>query len=107
MADKLTEIEMILKKYIREQNAHNQRMNNFATSQEIVNTKVSEDMDELKRGLYGDPKNKVSGLIDRQTKSESDIKGIKTRNARLGWYGAGFITAINGIIYFIKELVHK
>jgi|ERR1044072_3845414 hypothetical protein len=107
MADKLTEIEMILKKYIREQNAHNQRMNSFATSQEIVNSKVSEDMDELKRGLYGDPKNKVPGLIDRQTKTEEDVKKIKTRNARVTWYAAGFVGALNGAIYFIKELFHK
>lgn len=105
--DRLLEIEMMLKKHIREQNLHNASMKTFCANQEVVNTTVTDTLAELKRGVHGDPANEVAGLIARQKKSEESIKIIKTKQQRLSWYAAGVVVGLNTAIYFIKELLHK
>lgn len=103
--DKMTEIEMILKKFIREQGDHNRKMNVFVTSQEVANTKLSEDVEEVKRGLYGDPKNEVVGVIGKIKSMDTIVKSLKSFNARAMYWGTGVLVGINAAIYFIKEHV--
>lgn len=104
----LQSIEMILKKFIREQNQHNQKMNVFVTNQELVNTSVTNDLSDVKRGVYGDEKNKVVGLLDRQNATEKEVKTIKAKQTKLGRIAAGIVLGFNAAIFLIKELLfHK
>jgi hypothetical protein len=105
---KLDNLEMILKKFIREQNTHNQRVNLFCANQEALNTQIAEDVNEVKRGLYGDPKNEVVGVITRQNLYAQELKKVKLRLNRAFWWGGGVIAGLNVAIFFIKEwFTHK
>jgi hypothetical protein len=104
-ADKMTEIEMILKRFIREQGEHNRKMDLFATSQEVANTKLSEDVEEVRRGLYGDPKNEVVGVIVKIKTMDTSVKALKAFKARAVYWGTGVLVGVNAAIYFIKEHV--
>lgn len=112
----LQSIEMILKKFIREQNQHNQKMNVFVANQELINTRVTDDLDEVKRGVYGDKKNKVLGLLDRQGNvekglselkeaTEKDIRAIKSKQTKLGRVAAGIVIGFNAAIFLVKEFL--
>lgn len=108
--DKLTEIEMILKRHIREQTIHNQRMGSFATSQELVNNQISSDISTINRGLYGDPTNDVPGLLERQKTTElevhkvsTSVKGIKTTQAKITAAAAAVVAVGNVVFYLVKS----
>lgn len=100
---KLDSIEMILKKFIREQNQHNQRVNVFVANQEMTNTELTRTVDEVKRGLYGDPTNEVKGVITKQTLYETELKKVKLRMNRAFWWGSGAIAGINVAFFLVKE----
>lgn len=40
---------------------------------------VKKELDDIKRGVHGDPANKVPGLIDRQLEDERRIKDIEDK----------------------------
>lgn len=112
--DKLTEIEMILKRHIREQNIHNQRMGAFATSQELVNTQISLDISTLRRGIYGDADNDVPGLLEKQkitdlevSKISVTIKSVKTRQVRIlaaaSAVATGIVAMLNVVFLLVKS----
>lgn len=100
---KLDNIEAILKKYIREQNQHNHRVNLFVASQEMVNTELTASVAEVKRGLYGDPNNEVKGVITKQALYETELKKVKLRINRAFWWGSGAIAGINVAFFLVKE----
>lgn len=105
--DKLDSIEMILKKFIREQNDHNRQVNIFMTSQAATNVKLTEDIDEVKRGLYGDPKNEVKGVITKQLLFDTELKKVKLKLNRAFWWGAGVIAGVNVAFFLVKEYFSK
>lgn len=108
MPDKLDTIEMILKKFIREQGQHNGRVNEFMIQQETQNTKVIEEIDSVKRGVYGDPQNQNPGLLDRQKVTEETVRRIKSKQSKTFWWASGAVAGLNVAIYFVKELfTHK
>lgn len=98
--EKLHEIEMILKKFIREQNDHKRQVNFFISEQTATTAKMAEDMDEVKRGLYGDPKNEVPGIM-------ATVKSLKTFKTKALYWGSGVIVGVNVAIFLIKELITK
>jgi hypothetical protein len=98
--EKLREIEMILKKFIREQNDQNRHVNFFISEQTATSAKLSEDVDEVKRGLYGDPKNEVVGIM-------TTVKALKTFKTRALYWGSGVIVGVNIAIFLIRELITK
>jgi hypothetical protein len=98
--DKLTELEMILKKFIREQNEQNRHANFFMQEQSTTQAKLVEDVEEIKRGLYGDPKNEVVGIM-------TTVKMLKTFKTRAVYWGSGLVVGVNGAIYFVKHLFDK
>lgn len=100
---KLDSIEMILKKFIREQNEHNRRVNVFVGNQELTNTELIASVAEVKRGLYGDPANEVKGVITKQNIYEVELKKVKTRLNRAFWWGSGAIAGINVAFFLVKE----
>lgn len=60
--------------------------------------KQGNDIDEIKRGLYGDQRNKLPGLIDRQINDEKEIAAIKASNEKAKWWAAGFTAALTLIV---------
>lgn len=98
---------MILKKYIREQNDHNRKVNEFMLNQSLVNTNLTNDLGEVKRGVYGDIKNKVPGLIDRQGTMETDLKTVKGRQRKVYFTAGGIILGFNACIFLVKEFFFK
>lgn len=65
------------------------------------------DIAHIKRGLYGDPVNKLPGLIDRQIEDEAEIKKLKDQQSRTLWIVTGFGAAVSVIFNFLKELFWK
>lgn len=106
--DNSRELEMILKKFIREQNEHNRQVNFFMNSQSATTAKLIEDVEEIRRGVYGDKANEVVGLITKQSIFDTELKKVKLKLNRAFWWGSGVIAGLNVAIYFVKELfTHK
>lgn len=55
--------------------------------------KQGKDIERINRGLYGDPDNKLPGLIDRQISDETRIKNLEQHNDRQKWWTGGAIAA--------------
>lgn len=51
-------------------------------------------IDRINRGLYGDPDNKLPGLIDRQISDETRIHKLELHNDRQKWYAGGIFAVI-------------
>jgi RNA binding exosome subunit len=75
----------------------------------------TKDLATIKRGVYGDPVNKVSGLIDTDRMQDEVLKDhqnqineLKEENKKRKWTLAGFSAAISitgGIIWhFVKDI---
>lgn len=56
--------------------------------------KQGKDIERINRGLYGDPDNKLPGLIDRQISDEGRIQKLETHNDRQKWYLGGIGVAL-------------
>lgn len=73
---------------------------------------MREDMATLKRGVYGDPANKVKGLLERQDADEKRMNGIDGKLEKVDrklWrigvmMGAG-VAAVDFIIIYVKEFL--
>lgn len=68
------------------------------------------ELETIKRGIYGDPKNKVLGLIERQDNDEqrmdeSDKRMTKIENKqyKIGLLLAGILMGVDVIWNFIKQ----
>ena len=59
------------------------------------------DVKTIKRGLYGDPDNKVIGLIERQDKDEIRLDALeaidRSQNLKKKWF-TGLLVVATGII---------
>jgi hypothetical protein len=62
---------------------------------------LAEETAIIKRGLYGDPKNKVRGLIDRQDQDEERITKIENRQTKSIAIVTGFATGLTFVIEFV------
>jgi hypothetical protein len=58
---------------------------------------IKEDMEDVKLGIYGNEKNKVLGLLDRQIKDEERIEKLETFRKKAMWIGTGFVAALQAI----------
>lgn len=75
---------------------------------------MREDMATVKRGIYGDPSNKVRGLLERQDDDETRMDGLEARQEKTDrklWkigvmMGAG-VAAVDFIIMYIKNFTTK
>lgn len=69
---------------------------------------IKNDVDAINRGLYGDPKNKVSGLIDRQDMDERRIAAIEGNQKKffavLGFIGVAVQVALNLVWDYVKGI---
>jgi hypothetical protein len=78
---------------------------------DVLIQKVDEikiEVDTIKRGIYGDQKNKVSGLIDRQDLDERRISAIEGNQKRffavLGMIGVAVQVALNLVWDYVKGM---
>lgn len=66
------------------------------------------NIDRINRGLYGDPDNKLPGLIDRQISDEDRIRRLERHNDRQKWYlggiGVAFMIAWEVVGDFVRSL---
>lgn len=76
-----------------------------ADAQEILKLQkqIQQDVNSIKRAIYGDEMNKVPGLIDRQIIDEKEIARLKDAKKKFYWIAAGFLMAIQ----FVREFVVK
>lgn len=77
-------------------------LKDFIDSQNRVNKEFIEELHTISRGLYGDPQNKVPGLIQRQERDEDDIRKLKAFQTKLSilW---GMIIVTAGVVWeFIR-----
>lgn len=57
---------------------------------------------DIKRGVYGDPVNKVLGLIDTDKEQHKRIKSLEERDKKRIWIGLGALAVIEVVIQIIK-----
>jgi hypothetical protein len=65
-------------------------------------------MDELasiKRGIYGDEKNKYQGLIDRQDRDERRIDAIENRQWKSAFIIGGLLVVLEVAWNYLKDKV--
>lgn len=81
----------------------------FIAEQKAFNKTILDEVHTLNRGLYGDQKNGVKGLVQRQEEDESarfdmkkEIHQLKGFRNKMIWTGVGFIAGIQGIWELIK-----
>jgi hypothetical protein len=73
-------------------------------NQELMQRNMSKVMDDtgtIKRAIYGDPDNLVSGLIHRQVEDENRIKKLEDIKKKFVWVAGGFIIAFEVVKAFI------
>jgi hypothetical protein len=78
---------------------------------DVLIQKVDEikiEVDTIKRGIYGDQKNKVAGLIDRQDLDERRISAIEGNQKRffavLGMIGVAVQVVLNLVWDYVKGM---
>lgn len=76
------------------------RFDEMLTMQKETLVQVS----DISRAIYGDEKNKVPGLLERQSADEADIQKLKDAKKKFVWIASGILIAINGLMHF-KDLV--
>lgn len=64
---------------------------------------MQSELQSVKRGVYGDPTNKVSGLIDTDLSQHQRIKKLETVKNKFIWGGAGMIIVIELLILLFKK----
>jgi hypothetical protein len=73
------------------------------TSEEKLD-KILSEVDQIKRGLYGDAVNKVPGLMQDHYELKTDVKKLKDGRKKIMWVSAGFIAAVQAIWFYLKEI---
>lgn len=65
---------------------------------------LSEEVDVVKRGVYGDEKNSVPGLIQNSESQNKRIKVLEEIKKRFVWIAGGVLLVIEAI-HYAKELL--
>lgn len=72
---------------------------------------VREELATIKRGVYGDPDNKVPGLMDRQLEDERRIKVIEderkaeaVKKKTILWIGGSIVAAFQTLLAALYHL---
>lgn len=58
---------------------------------------VKQDTNTIKRAIYGDPDNLVSGLIHRQVEHGNRIKALENMRLKIIYASGGFVIALKAI----------
>jgi hypothetical protein len=69
---------------------------------------IGDKVESIDRGLYGDAKNKVAGLMQKQFEVEDRVKVLEDKDKKRMWMVAGFSSAaglgIPSLLDWIKKL---
>ena len=65
---------------------------------------LKRDTTTIKRAIYGDPDNLVSGLIHRQIEDENKIRRLDEFKKKFVWVALGFLAAIEAIKTFLFRI---
>jgi len=84
-------------------------LKDFILEQRSFNKTILDEVHSLNRGIYGDSKNGVKGLIDRQNEDdiriaalETDVHKLKGFRKQIVWTGAGFLAGLQALWEWIK-----
>jgi hypothetical protein len=77
----------------------------LAAQLEKFANETKRDLSVIKRGVYGDPENKVKGLIERQDSDEERIGKIEKRQWKIGVLMAGGVAMVDFVIIYVKEFL--
>lgn len=64
--------------------------------------RMENEIHEIKRGVYGDPINRVKGLIETDQEQHKRIKTLENGHKKLLWFGGGVLAITEVIIQIIK-----
>jgi hypothetical protein len=57
---------------------------------------------EIKRGVYGDAKNQVPGLIQTDRNQDERLTSLENTRSKFIWWTAGALAAVEGVWHWIK-----
>ena len=69
----------------------------------VRTSEIKSEVDAINRGLYGDPKNKVPGLLDRQDIDERRISAIENNQKKFFAIVGGIVVVLEVAWNFIKH----
>lgn len=64
---------------------------------------LSGEVQEIHRGVYGDKKNGVKGLIDTDKEQHERIKSLEDTRKKGLWIGSGVLLALQGVWHLITS----
>jgi hypothetical protein len=76
---------------------HFKKQESFNKEQATQTQNILNEMSEVKRALYGDEKNLVLGLMERQLKDEVRLTKLENTKKHVIWFTLGAITVIETI----------
>lgn len=68
---------------------------------------ISDHVESIDRGLYGDPKNKVPGLMQQLYETKEEVQVLKDKDKKRTWMIAGFSSAASLTLPVLWEWVKK
>lgn len=77
------------------------QLNNI--EQRLAETQV--EIATIKRGIYGDPQNKVKGLIETDKDQEARIKSLEDDRKKVKWTAAGLVVGLQGLAEVLKHKI--
>lgn len=67
--------------------------------------KILTEVEKINRGLYGDPENKVKGLMQEHYELKDDVQKIKENEKKKAWFIAAFSSGASFGLPYLWELV--
>lgn len=64
---------------------------------------MSKKVDTIERGVYGDPANKVPGLIDTDREQHSRIKSLEETRKKALWFAGGGLGVLETLWHWLKN----
>lgn len=61
---------------------------------------MSKDLTDIKRGVYGDPINKVRGLIETDLEQHQRLTALEDTKKKFFWLATAFVTFLEGTVHF-------
>lgn len=108
--NKLTHIEAQLNQLIVAQETHNaeqRAMRRDIQSGADERKKLLQSVEKISRGLYGDPDNGYTGLVNSDMDQEKRLKSLEISRARVKWTLGGIAAAVQLTAIAIYEWVTK
>src|SRR6185295_18143589 len=80
-----------------------QMLEGFIDTQKAHNKNILDDVHTIKRGVYGDEKNKVKGLIQTDIEQHERIKSLEDTRRKFIYMATAAVLVIEGLIHLLKS----